>query len=88
MIDTPVVINPPPVESPDDEVGVGSEEAGSLDESLATFRQISTDNGQTRRCAVKVLEVGDGYEVPHLVHHVPCSFVSWSCVSGVTSEVV
>lgn len=70
MIDTPVVINPPPVEYPDEDVGVGSEEAGSLDESLITFRQISTENGQTRRCEVKVLEHGDGYEVLHLVHSV------------------
>lgn len=74
VIDTPVVINPPPVEDPEDDVGVGSEEAGFLDESLVTFRHISTENGQTRRCEVKVLEHGDGYEVLHLGHRVSCSF--------------
>jgi hypothetical protein len=60
-----VVINPLTGEYPEEDVGVGSE-VGSLDDSPVTIRQISTESGQTRRCEVKILEHGDGYEVMHL----------------------
>lgn len=45
-----------------DDYGVGSE-AGSLEEFPITFRQIATETGHFRRCEVKILEQGDGYEV-------------------------
>lgn len=61
------MINPPPVEYPDEDLGVPSE-VGSLDESLVAYRQISVDSGQARRCEVKILEHGDGYEVLFQVH--------------------
>lgn len=67
MIDSSVMMNPPPVEYHDEEVGVTSE-VGSLGESLVIYRQISTDSGQSRRCEVKVLEHGDGYEVLYHVY--------------------
>ncbi|KAG0597031.1 hypothetical protein M758_UG305700 [Ceratodon purpureus] len=62
VIDSSVVINLPLGVYPEEGIGVGSE-AGSLDESPITIRQISTESGQTRRCEVKILDHGDGYEL-------------------------
>lgn len=62
----PSSIIKPPVDFTYEDVGVTSD-VGSLDESPITFRHISTESGQSRRCEVKILEHGDGYEV--LNHH-------------------
>ncbi|KAG0572907.1 hypothetical protein KC19_VG134100 [Ceratodon purpureus] len=62
VIDSSVVLNPPPGECPEEDNGVGSE-AGSLDESTIAIRQISTESGHTRRCEVRILDHGDGYEL-------------------------
>ena len=91
VIDSSVVINPPTGEYPEEGVGVGSV-TGLLDESLITFRQISTESGQTRRCEVKILEHGDGYEVMHFTYYISLLMVRLlrppeSASPGVTSEV-